>query len=147
MKKNKNLTIISIISSIIIFDQITKLIVLKYLKPIIEIKLFPFLYLTYTQNTGAGFSILQNQKILLIVLSIVIIGFLIYYYKKFKKNEQFPIQLILGGAIGNLIDRISHGFVIDFINIRIWPIFNVADSAISIGIILLLYNNFFKNKK
>jgi signal peptidase II len=147
MKHKKYLFASLIVASIIIIDQITKYIVLKLLKPVINVKLFPFLYLTYTENTGAGFSILQNQKILLIILSILIIGFLIYYYKKFKKNEQFPIQLILGGAIGNLIDRISHGFVIDFINIRIWPIFNVADSAISIGIILLLYNNFFKNKK
>jgi len=138
------LVIISII--IILIDQISKYMIrtLMTLKGSVEI-LRPVLYLTYTKNTGAGFSILTGMNTFLIIISILIIAGLIYYFKRFTKAERYPLSLILGGAIGNLIDRIIFGHVIDFINVRVWPIFNIADSAITIGIIWLLIIQFRRN--
>jgi len=85
---------------------------------------------------------------ILILITIVIIGIILYYYKDLPK-KYLPIistSLILGGAIGNLIDRFLFGFVIDFIDFRIWPAFNIADSAVTIGVIgLIIY--FWQTKK
>ena len=76
------------------------------------------------------------------IFLLLIIGIIIYYYDKIPKNKYAEISaaLILGGAVGNLIDRVLRGHVIDFIDLRIWPSFNIADTAISIGAIgLILY--------
>jgi len=99
-----------------------------------------FLHLTYIQNTGAGFGILKGSNTILIFISLIIIGAILYYFNKITKEKSInlPIALILGGAIGNLIDRIFLGHVIDFMDLRIWPAFNVADSAITIGAIWLI---------
>ncbi|MFC1800992.1 signal peptidase II [Nanoarchaeota archaeon] len=132
---------------IVIFDQLTKILVKKFL--IQPIKIIPkFLSLTYTQNTGAGFGLLQGFNLLLILISLIIIGFILYYYKKIKTNQKlllFSTALVLGGAIGNLIDRILYNFVTDFISFAFWPAFNIADISISVGVIgLVVY--FWKKK-
>tara|TARA_Y100000310_G_C20181566_1_gene578387 strand:+ start:230 stop:583 length:354 start_codon:yes stop_codon:yes gene_type:complete len=98
------------------------------------------LHLTYIQNTGAGFGILKGSNTILIFTSLIIIGAILFNFKKITKEKSIniPIALILGGAIGNLIDRILVGHVIDFMDFRIWPAFNVADSAITIGALWLI---------
>lgn len=97
--------------------------------------------LTYGTNTGAAFGMFTNFTPLLIVASLFAIGFLIYFYR----THAFPhpllrlaIGLILGGAVGNLIDRVRAGTVVDFIDVGPWPIFNLADSSIVVGITLLI---------
>ena len=72
------------------------------------------------------------------IFLLIIIGFVIYYYSKYK-NLQFSFSLILAGAISNLIDRIFRGYIVDFINVGIWPVFNLADSFNFIGVILIAY--------
>lgn len=128
---------------ILILDQLTKSIVsgtmsLQQSIPLIK----NILHLTYTTNTGAAFGILKNMNYLLTYITIIVIGIILYNYDKLPKNKfpQITAALILGGAIGNLISRIFLGHVIDFIDFRIWPSFNIADSAITTGAIgLIIY--------
>jgi len=140
--KNKNILLISYISIlIIILDQITKFLITKYMVLHQSIPLINnILHLTYIQNTGAGFGILKGSNIFLIFTSLIIIGAILFNFRKIikEKSVHIPVALILGGAIGNLIDRILIGHVIDFIDFRIWPAFNVADSCITIGALWLI---------
>lgn len=106
-----------------------------------------FFRITYVKNTGAAFSIFSNNTILVIIISVVIIGFLLFYIYKNKGNnklENVSYSFILGGAIGNLIDRLVYGYVIDFLDFEMLsydaPIFNLADTFIVIGVILFLIN-------
>ncbi|MBI2106721.1 signal peptidase II [Candidatus Woesearchaeota archaeon] len=101
-------------------------------------------YLTSTVNTGAAFSLFQGQRYVLIAISIIVIFFILKYYK--EKNYQFPLTLILAGTIGNLIDRIFLGHVRDFIDLKFWPVFNIADTCVVIGTLLLAYK-MWKEKK
>lgn len=103
-----------------------------------------FLRISYVKNTGAAFSILDGNTLLVTIIGIVIIIMIIWYLYKNKVNkmiDKIGYSLILGGSIGNLFDRVCYGYVRDFINIQIgeynYPIFNLADSFIVIGVILL----------
>ena len=107
------------------------------------------LHMTMVHNTGIAFGFFKDQGITFIIIPIVailLLGFNIYYYR--QNNDALSrvyivaISLILGGAIGNLIDRIMYGHVIDFIDFRVWPVFNIADSAITVGAILIAYKCF-----
>jgi len=141
MASNKKRFIYLIALSIIILDQLTKYLVsVNISKPIPLLK--NVLHLTYIKNTGAAFGILQNQTLFLIVISALVIGCLFYYCNKIPNSRkmQFFVALLLGGAIGNFIDRVRLGYVIDFIDFWIWPAFNIADSAVSVGAIgLVIY--------
>lgn len=106
-----------------------------------------FLKLTYLENRGAAFGILENKKIILMIITLLIIGFVIVYifknYKSLVSFEKVIYGLLLGGALGNLIDRIFRGYVIDFIFVRLpfnydFPVFNVADIAVVVSCILLV---------
>ncbi|QQY78733.1 signal peptidase II [Keratinibaculum paraultunense] len=133
---------------VIVLDQITKYLAVKYLKGkssfvIIE----DFLQLYYVENYGAAFGILQNRKIFfIIVTSIVIISIVFFLCKNpynLSKIMQIALSMLLGGSIGNLIDRIRLGYVVDFISIRIgkgydFPVFNIADTFIVIGTFLIV---------
>jgi signal peptidase II len=129
-----------IVLAILSLDQLTKVLVTKnllYNQSIPVIK--GIFYITLIHNRGAAFGILKNQVPLFIFTSIFAI-ILIYLNLRDKSQGKFYIvslALILAGALGNLIDRIFLGYVIDFLDFRIWPVFNVADSSISIGVILL----------
>lgn len=139
----------------IIIDQLSKIIVVNNLtnnKSIEVIK--SFFYLTYTNNKGAAFSILTGRRILLILVALIVIGVLIYYVIKNKiegKVNKIALSLVIGGSIGNLIDRILRGAVVDFIDIKIFgynfPIFNLADTFIVIGVFLLIIEMFRKEHK
>ena len=97
--------------------------------------------LTHGTNTGSVFGLFPNQTFLLIIASIVAILFLAYFYRAHASPTpmaRFAIGLLLGGALGNLIDRVRAGTVVDFIDLGPWPIFNLADSSIVVGIILLI---------
>jgi signal peptidase II len=132
--------ILTLILAILSLDQITKLLISRYLPlhsslPILD----GFFYLTLVHNSGAAFGIFKNQIVLFIITSIISIILIYINLKREKKNNIYSISLalILSGALGNLIDRLRFGYVIDFFDFRIWPVFNVADSAITIGAILL----------
>jgi|TARA_B100001964_G_C14215486_1_gene592562 signal peptidase II len=142
--KNKYIIIFSTALIIILLDQITKFLIKINFKLNESLSIIKNIFhLTYTHNFGAGFGILQNQQWILIFISIIVIGVIFYYFDRIKDKEtllQIIVGFILGGTIGNLIDRISYGFVIDFLDFRIWPVFNLADSFVTIGVAgLIIY--------
>lgn len=96
-------------------------------------------HLTYVRNKGAGFGILQGQRELFIFVTIIIIVFLLAYRNRVNKSLilDVALSLIIAGAIGNLIDRIRLGYVIDYLDFRIWPVFNLADSTVVVGVVIL----------
>lgn len=98
------------------------------------------LRLTYVANRGAAFGILQNQTVFFVVVGVAVVGVIVASYRYFPVDGyllNLALGLQLGGAIGNLIDRLRHGFVVDFVDFAIWPVFNVADSSIVIGVGIL----------
>lgn len=98
------------------------------------------LHITHVRNPGAAFGLLPNQHFVFLFVSIGVIIFILYYYwrvKSVSRSLAIAFSLVLGGAIGNLIDRVASGRVTDFIDLRVWPVFNVADSAIVVGVILI----------
>lgn len=131
---------------LLIVDQISKLLVVKLLDINQGIEIIKnFFYLTYTHNTGAAFSILTGERLFLIVIATAILIILFNYIRKNKIERKLDIlafSLIIGGSLGNLIDRIVRGYVVDFIDIKIFgynfPVFNLADTLIVIGVFLLL---------
>lgn len=139
-------TIIYLSIIFLIIDQISKLLVVKLIDINNGIELIKnFFYLTYTHNTGAAFSILTGKRIFLILIAVIILGVIFNYLIKNKvegKLDRLAFSLIIGGSLGNLIDRIIKGYVVDFIDVKIFgynfPIFNLADTFIVIGVFLLL---------
>lgn len=102
------------------------------------------LHMTLVNNTGIAFGLFKDQGFVFIIIPIIAVFLLIFNIFYYRNNDEilgplyiFAFSLILGGAIGNLYDRIVFGYVIDFIDFRIWPVFNVADSAITIGAVLI----------
>jgi len=137
--------LLSIAVSIVIFDQITKWLVRQNLA--FEEAwapwnwLLPYARIVNWHNTGIAFGMFQNGNTVFIILSILISIGILYYYPKVAHEEgflRFAMGLQLGGAVGNLIDRIRQGYVTDFVSLGIFPVFNVADSSISIGVAILL---------
>ncbi len=99
-------------------------------------------HLTLVHNTGAAFGIFKGQTYFFIIISLLAI-FLIYRYLRLKQGSSMILRvaltLMLSGTLGNLVDRIKFGYVVDFLDFRIWPVFNIADSSITIGAILLAF--------
>jgi signal peptidase II len=145
---------------IILIDQISKIIVRNLIEPDKIIRVTPkFFWLTNIQNTGAAFSLFSSNssvtRYLLILISFIAIAVLAYLVmKSLSKVEKIVYALILGGAAGNLIDRMIFGKVTDFIWVDFpdfimerWPVFNLADSSIVVAIVLMfIYTIFFANK-
>jgi signal peptidase II len=143
-----------IASIIILIDQFTKWLVVKHMTygesiPIIE----NFLYITSHRNRGAAWGILQGQMWFFYIITTVVIIGIVYYIKKYSTDKLTGISLglILGGAIGNFIDRIFRNEVVDFVHTYIFsysfPVFNVADSALCIGVGLLVIAMFMEEKR
>lgn len=144
MKNNHIYEIYKVTSILLIIDQISKLLINTKMTLNQEIVLIPkLLSILYVKNTGAAFSILQDNTIFLTVINALFIIVLHLFIKREKKLSKFSclsLGLIMGGMFGNLIDRIIHHGVIDFIYISLidFPVFNIADMGITIGAILLL---------
>ena len=141
---------------LIALDQISKLAVLKHLAGGGEVTLIPgFFRLLYVENRGAAFGILQEGRPLFIIITIAVIGFLIYaIYRKREEVKgmlRMALVLILAGAVGNFIDRLRLHFVVDFLSFRFFgrdfAVFNLADSFIVVGTILLMIHVLFGDEK
>ena len=113
---------------LIILDQLTKLLFMNK----------SFSIINYTTNTGIAFSFLQGNNTILAIITILIILVMIYLLKT-QKQYSLGLSFLIAGALGNLIDRLYFGFIRDFIDFKIWPIFNLADLFNIIGVILILY--------
>lgn len=134
---------------IIVLDQISKFGAVKYLKgqePYVIIK--NYFELRYVENYGAAFGILQQKRIIFIIITTLVLAFMLVflyrYYSRLTLMAKFSISLFIGGAIGNFIDRVRLGYVVDFFRVNIFnlydfPVFNVADIFIVCGTILIIY--------
>jgi signal peptidase II len=139
--------------AVILLDQATKFLVVRFLELYERVEVLPILEFTRLHNTGAAFSMLANasgwQRWFFISLGLVISVVLVVWIWRLPRGpRRLPIALalILGGALGNVIDRLYHGFVVDFIHAHwgsaYFPAFNIADSAITIGALLMLIDAF-----
>ena len=150
-----NLTLFFLFLTLVILDQITKALVINFFNLYDSVALLPMINLTFVVNYGFAFGLLNNPSLNQILVSLVILAIIIYFLYLLIKTQdkifQLTLTLILAGAFGNFIDRIFRGFVIDFIDIYIgkyhWPAFNIADSCITLGFIVLMINILFLNKK
>ena len=153
---NKNITYLFFLFLLLVsFDQLTKGLVINNIELYQSTSLLPFLNFTFVVNYGFAFGFLNNPSLNQLVVSLVILSIIIYFLYLLIKTQdhifRFSLVLILSGALGNFSDRIFRGFVIDFIDIYIsdyhWPAFNLADSWITIGFMILIFNILFLNKK
>jgi signal peptidase II len=113
--------------------------------------LMPYVRLVYWHNTGAAFGMFQNGSLVFTILAFIVIGAILYYYPQIEAEGwlfRLALSLQLAGAVGNLIDRLTHdGKVTDFISVGTFPVFNVADSAITVGTALLILAVWLNDRK
>jgi signal peptidase II len=140
---------------VIAIDQISKWLIVKNMElgtsiPIID----NVLYITSHRNRGAAWGILENKMWFFYIITVVFVAFIVFYMKKYAKTDKLlgiSLGLILGGAIGNFIDRVFRQEVVDFIHVYIfsynYPVFNIADSALCIGVVLIIIQTLLEGKK
>lgn len=131
-----------IIAAIAIFDQLIKMKIVEKITIYEKLEVIKdFFYITYVENTGISFGLFKGTRVILIILTLIVCLVLSYYVFKFYKKYAIIavcLSLIIGGAIGNLIDRIRFGYVIDYLYFTFFPpVFNLADAAIVCGAIAL----------
>ena len=139
-----------------LFDQATKIVISSTFRLGESLTLTPFFDLIFVFNRGAAFSFLSQaggwQRWFFVVLALLISAWIVSMLKRHATERLMPaaLALILGGALGNVIDRLNHGAVVDFLSFHVaeyyWPAFNVADSAISIGVVLMLWQQLAQGK-
>ena len=106
-----------------------------------------YIRLTYVQNRGAAFGLLQDQTAFFVLVGVVVIVVIIASYRQLREpgwSLNLCLGLQMGGALGNLADRLRYGYVVDFFDLTVWPVFNVADSAICVGVAILAWNLLFQ---
>lgn len=167
----KNIVILLIISLAIIFDQLSKGTLLYLITgtvplsggaweivpvPYLMSHIFDFFNIVFTWNPGTSFSLFralgESAPIILVITTSVVIGFIMHYlFTRARQYERVPLALIVGGAIGNLIDRIRFGAVIDFLDFHIggwhWPAFNIADICIVVGVGIYILNMYMARRE
>jgi len=144
-------------SLVFLSDQFTKIQIIKHITGEYFIRINSYFYLVHFKNQGAAFSFLSDaggwQRYFLSIVAAIASVFIIFMIKKHKKDTYMALglSLILGGAFGNLYDRISLGHVTDFLyfhfNDYYWPAFNIADTAITVGAVIIIYDSIFKKNK
>ncbi len=170
--KGKNLILSATVPLVVIADQVTKLLAVSYLRPLVA-ELQPsdrfvsvvdgFFRLKYAENPGAAWGLLRNASPtfripFFIIVSLLAIGLIVWFFRRIEPHKKLlplAISLVLGGALGTLVDRVRMGKVVDFVDLFItfggeekhWPTFNVADAAITVGVALLIIEMFIGYKK
>jgi signal peptidase II len=157
MLQNKYVKLAWVAALVILVDQVSKALILNNLPIHQSVKVIEGLFdITHIRNPGGAFGLMANMSaatrmFVFLFLSSLAVGLLFYLYKKTPKTHSFlatGFAMIFGGAIGNLIDRIRFGNVVDFLDFYIdkyhWPAFNIADSAITIGIFIFVFHLLFK---
>ena len=139
-RERRNLYLLALWLSILGMDQATKALVKNLMSVGESIPVNSPVRLTYVQNTGSAFGLFTNQTFALTIaaaVGIVVIAFVFFRSGGASNLLAISLTMQMAGAIGNLIDRIAYGYVVDFVDFRFWPVFNVADSSITIGFIIL----------
>ncbi len=127
-------------AAVIVVDQVTKAIVRAEIGPFERVHVLPGVKLVHTENTGVAFSALSGGGPLVVLVAVAALGALLVFFFTHMTRPLvwLPTGLLLGGAAGNLIDRIGRGSVTDFVKFPHWPAFNVADIAVTVGVIVLV---------
>ncbi len=151
MSSSYNSLFYGVAVGVAILDQLTKYVVVHWLKDT-TLPLIPSVFhLTYVQNTGVAFGLLSKYyRVPILMLSCAMIVVIMCAKESFigqRVSHACAWGLILGGAVGNLIDRLRFAYVIDFLDFRVWPVFNIADTCISTGVVLLALCTLFFSKK
>ncbi len=137
--------------TIVIADQYSKYYLQTHMLPGESIPVFENVFhITYVLNPGAAFGILQHYTGFFVLVAIIMLAGAIYFYPKIPAGYtmmRFGVWLMIGGAFGNLVDRVKTGYVVDFLDFRIWPVFNIADIAIVTGVCCILFNIVFLTHK
>ncbi len=144
-KKIKNYLIyLSVTFGCIVIDFVTKLLAVNYLRYGEDIRAIPFLFnLTYVENRGAAWGMFADKRWVFMVISTVSLLLLLFVQYKFAHAPKMfciPLAMVIGGGIGNMIDRINLGYVVDFLQFDFWksfPVFNIADSFVTVGAVIL----------
>lgn len=130
-------------SAVLFLDQLTKLIIRSGLSEGESIPLIRNVFhISLVHNTGAAFGLFRHQTLILTGISILTFVVILLFYRRIAASMHIlrvGFALIAGGSLGNLIDRLRFGYVVDFLDFRVWPVFNIADSAITVGVILVLW--------
>lgn len=143
--------IFAVAAAVAAIDQVSKSFISRHFQlyqsvPVVK----RFFHLTLVHNRGAAFGIFKGGMLFFIITACLALLLIVLYVKNRKEplpfSLKFALGLVMGGTIGNLIDRISLGYVVDFLDFRIWPVFNAADSAITCGMVLLFFY-FIKNSR
>jgi signal peptidase II len=131
----------------LVIDQISKRLVMTSFSPGESwnpvAALERWVSLTYVTNTGAAFGMFPDYGGIFMVIAVVVVVVIVVYYRYLPGDQwlvQISLGLQLGGALGNLLDRLRYGHVIDFIDFKVWPVFNVADSSVFIGVVILAFH-------
>lgn len=134
-KAGRHFFFFSIVLAVVVLDQLTKFWARS--SPSVDLSI---LKLSFVANTGAAFGLFKNSSLFLAVFGLAVVGLLVYLYPRVPgdKFQLLSFALIFGGTVGNLIDRFFFGFVTDFIDFGFWPVFNIADSALTVGVIILI---------
>lgn len=129
--------------AVVLFDQMVKRLIMSDMTLGMSIPVLPGIFhITYIQNPGAAFGILAQQRWLFIAVGFLFVGATVWFQRRIRRASrwlQWGTALLLGGAVGNLIDRIRWGQVVDFLDFRIWPVFNIADISIVVGVGCMMY--------
>lgn len=137
--------------AVVVIDQWSKYYVQTHMSLGMSIPLVPSIFhLTYILNPGAAFGILENQRTFFVIVGLLMIGAVLYLYPRIPANMRLlrlGTGLMMGGTVGNVIDRIQTGYVVDFFDFRIWPVFNIADIAIVVGVSCIIYTLVFTAEK
>ena len=129
-----------VLAAVLLVDQVTKALVRRDVELGSEDPVFPLITLVHTRNRGVAFGAFQDNTALVVIVIAVALAALVAYFAthRDKRLAWLPTGLLAGGALGNLVDRIREGFVTDFIKLPSWPAFNVADMAITVGVLTLV---------
>ena len=146
-----DLSVLAIVFFLILADQAIKFLVVSLMELGESIPVFAGIFhITYIENPGAAFGLFANQRLVFIVAGILVIAAACLMYRRLMSEKaiiRWGVALLLGGAGGNLIDRLRIGGVIDFLDFRIWPVFNIADIGICVGVALLMYALIYDTEK
>ncbi|MBS3125651.1 signal peptidase II [Candidatus Woesearchaeota archaeon] len=142
---NKRLIFFGTAALVFLLDRITKLLIVHNISPGTSVEVGP-VSLVHILNTGTAFGLLKSAGLIFTVAALLVSIYLIVRHQNYDSRMQLPLGLVLGGALGNVVDRFVYGAVIDFIDVHFWPVFNVADSAITIAIVLFIIMELKKSK-
>jgi len=136
---------------VVVLDQLAKYYIQARMVPGMSIPVIDGVFdITYVLNPGAAFGILEHQTAFFLVVALIMIVAICYYYPRIPPGYRLlriGIGLQVGGAAGNVIDRVKTGYVVDFLDFRVWPVFNIADMAIVTGVALIIYNTLYLSGK